>query len=129
MTGRTKSEVLEWLIVLVPSIAGYAAAELVGLRQLWEDGLIYTVVVFATVISVQRLAWGQRAFWTGLVMILAAHTLILTTIVQSLEPRRFGFPKILLLPIAAIEGTFIVAILRKRTRDLRSRKTGKTGAD
>jgi hypothetical protein len=54
----------------------------VGLNQLWEDGVVYTVVVFATVISVQRPAWRQTSFWTSLALILGAQTLILFILLQ-----------------------------------------------
>jgi hypothetical protein len=65
----------------------------VGLNQLWEDGVVYTVVVFATVISVQRPAWRQTSFWISLALILGAHTLILFSLLQMLTANRFGVPK------------------------------------
>jgi hypothetical protein len=78
----------------------------VGLNQLWEDGVVYTVVVFATVISVQRPAWRRTSFWTSLALILGAHTLILFSLLQMLTPNRFGMPKLLLIPLAVVEGIF-----------------------
>jgi hypothetical protein len=116
MMTQRKFATLEWAVVLLPSIVVVVVVKLIGLNQLWEDGVVYTVVVFATVISVQRPAWRRTSFWKGLALILGAHTLILFSLLQMLTPNRFGMPKLLLIPLAVVEGVFILAILRKRMK-------------
>src|SRR5437879_3506797 len=120
MVGQKKFAILEWVIFLGLSACAVAASEVIGLKQLWEDGVIYTVVLFAAIGTALRPAWGRKSFWTSLALIFAGHTIVLLVVLQSLPPRRFGIPKLLLLPICVIEGTFIVSILWKRMKALRS---------
>jgi hypothetical protein len=118
--GQKKSSILELVIFWGLSISAVAASEVLGLKPLWEDGVIYTVVLFAAIGTALRPSWGRKSFWTSLALIFAGHTIVLLVVLQSLPPRRFGIPKLLLLPICVIEGTFIVSILWKRMKALRT---------
>ena len=120
MIGQKKSSILELVIFWGLSICAVVVSEMIGLKQLWEDGVVYTVVLFAAIGTALRPAWGRKSFWTSLALIFAGHTIVLLVVLQSLPPRRFGIPKLLLLPICVIEGTFIVSILWKRMKALRS---------
>jgi len=97
-----------------------AASEVIGLTQLWKDGVVYTVVVFAVVITGLRPAWGRKSFWSSLALIFAGHTIVLLAVLQALPPRRFGIPKLLLVPIGGIESVFIAGVLWKRMKELRT---------
>ena len=118
MISRGKSAAFEWVVLLVPSIAAVAFAEVIGLSQSWEDGVVYTVVLFATIVSVQRAAWGRKSFWTSLALLFAVHTIVLTALLQMLPPRRFGLPKLLLIPACGVEGVLILALVRGRMKAL-----------
>lgn len=120
MTAKRKFAILEWAVVLLPSLFVVILAKVIGLNSLWKDGIVYTVVLFAAIISVERLAWRRTAFWKSLALILAAHTLILFSLLQMLTPNRFGMPKLLLIPFGLVEGVFILVIVRKRMKTLRS---------
>jgi|SRR6266850_8193522 len=120
MTGQKKSTILELVIFWGLSICAVAASEVIGLRQVWEDGVVYTVVLFAAIGTALRPAWGRKSFWTSLALIFIGHTIVLLVVLQALPPRRHGIPKLLLIPVAAIEGTFIVGMLWKRMRELRT---------
>ena len=120
MTGQKKSTILELVIFGGLSICAVAASEVIGLRQVWEDGVVYTVVLFAAIGTALRPAWGRKSFWTSLALIFIGHTIVLLVVLQALPPRRHGIPKLLLIPVAAIEGTFIVGMLWKRMRELRT---------
>jgi len=41
---QKKYPILEWVILLGLSAGAVAASEVIGLNQLWEDGVVYTVV-------------------------------------------------------------------------------------
>jgi hypothetical protein len=114
MTGQRESAILEWVIFLGLSISAVAASEVIGLKQIWEDGAVYTVVVFTAVLLALRPVWGRKSFWSSLALIFAGHTILLLAVLQALPPRRFGIPKLLLIPVFAIEFVFIAGILRKR---------------
>jgi hypothetical protein len=116
MIGQKKSAILEWAIFLGLSVAAVVASEVIGLKQLWEDGVVYTVVLFAAIGTALRPAWGRKSFWTSLALILAGHTMALLVVLQALTPRRFGIPKLLLFPVFAIEGVLICSILWKRMK-------------
>jgi len=118
MNGQKKFAILEWVIFLGLSICAVAAAELIGLNQLWKDGVVYTVVLFAAIATALRPAWGRKSFWTSLALIFAGHTIVLLVVLQALPPRRFGIPKLLLIPVGTIEGLFILGMLWKRMKAL-----------
>jgi hypothetical protein len=120
MIGQKKSVILEWVILLGLTACAIAASEVIGLNQLWKDGVVYTVVVFAVVISGLRPAWGRKSFWSSLALIFAGHTILLLAVLQALPPRRFGIPKLLLVPIGGIESVFIAGVLWKRMKALRT---------
>jgi hypothetical protein len=44
--GQKKLAILEWAVFLALSVGAVVACELVGLNQLLEDGVVYTVVLF-----------------------------------------------------------------------------------
>jgi hypothetical protein len=113
MIGQKKFATLEWVIFLGLSTGAVVASEVIGLNQLWEDGVVYTVVLFAAIALALRRAWGLVSFWRTLALIFAGHMVALIVVIQELSPRRFGIPKLLLIPAAAIEFVFIASMLRK----------------
>jgi hypothetical protein len=116
---QKKSTIFEWAIFLGPSISAVVACEVVPLSPIWRDGVIYTVVLFAAIVSALRPAWGRKSLWTSLALIFVGHTIIVLAVLQMLPLRRHGIPKLLLIPVAAIEGSFILAILWKRMKALK----------
>jgi hypothetical protein len=120
MIGQKKSTILEWVILLGLTGCAIAASEVIGLNQLWKDGFVYTVVVFAVVITGLPQAWGRKSFWTSLALIFAGHAIVLLVVLQALPPRRLGIPKLLLVPIGSIESLFIGGMLWRRMKALRT---------
>jgi len=120
MIGQKKSSILELVIFWGLSICAVVVSEMIGLKQLWEDGVVYTVVLFAAIGTALRPAWGRKSFWTSLAPIFTGHMILLLVVLQALPPRRFGIPKLLLVPLGAIEGAFIAGILWKRMKALRT---------
>ena len=120
MIAQKKFAILEWVILLGLTACAIAASEVIGLNQLWKDGVVYTVVVFSVVLSVLWPAWGRKSFWTSLALIFAGHAIVLLVVLQALPPRRFGIPKLLLVPIGSIETVFIAGMLWKRMKALRT---------
>jgi hypothetical protein len=120
MIGHKKFKILEGVIVLGLTACAVAASEVIGLKQLWKDGVVYTVIVFAAILVALRPAWGRKSFWTSLAFIFTGHTIALLVVLQELAPERFGIPKLLLIPIGAIEGLLILGILWKRMAALRT---------
>jgi asparagine N-glycosylation enzyme membrane subunit Stt3 len=120
MIGQKKSTILEWVILLGLTACAIAAAEMIELSQLWKDGVVYTVVVFAVVLIGLRPAWERKSFWTSLALIFVGHAIVLLAVLQAMPPRRFGIPKLLLVPLGGIESVFITGILWKRMKALRT---------
>lgn len=116
MIGQKKSTVFEWVTVFGLSGLAVVVSELIGLKQLWEDGIIYTVMLFTVIVLALKPAWRRKSFWKSLALILAGHLIALVALLQTLPPRRFGIPKLLLFPAAVLEGTFIIAALWKRMK-------------
>ena len=120
MIGQEKFAILEWVILLGLTACAIAASEVIGLNQLWQDGVVYTVVVFAAVVTGLRQAWGRKSFWSSLALIFAGHVIVLLVVLQALPPRRHGIPKLLLIPLGSIEVLFIGGMLWKRMKTLRT---------
>ena len=119
VTRQRKTAIIDWAVLLGVCISAVAVCETVGLDPMWRDGVVYTVILFATIVSALRPAWRRKSFWTSLGLIWAGHTILLVGILQALPARRHGLPKLLLIPIALIEGSLILAILWKRMKALR----------
>src|SRR5712675_2392015 len=103
MIGQKKFVILDWGIVLGLAACAVAASEVIGLKEVWEDGVVYTVVLFAAVLTALRPAWRRASFWSSLAFIFAGHMMVLLVVLGALPPRRFGTPKLLLIPLGAIE--------------------------
>jgi hypothetical protein len=108
--GQKKFATLEWAVFLAFSVGTVVACELVGLNQLWEDGVVYTVVLFGAILTAIRPRVGTK-------IVLEASrrhfhcTVLLSAVLHELSSRIFGVPKLLLVPIGAIEGIVIAGIL------------------
>jgi len=106
---------LEWIILFGTTAAAIVVTEFLRLSQKWEDVVVYTVMLFATVILVLRPAWTRVQFWLNLLPIFALHALGSIVLVQSFPLGRFGIPKLVLIPIGMVEGLFVLAFLWKKT--------------
>ena len=120
MIGQKRFAILEWVIFFGLSACAVAASELIGLNELWEDGVVYTVVLFAAIVTALRPGWGRKSCWTSLALIFAGHTIIMLVVLQALPPRRHGIPKLLLFPIGTVEGFLVSGLLWKRMKALRT---------
>jgi hypothetical protein len=116
MIGQKKSAILEWAILLGLTACAIVVSEVIGLNQPWKDGVVYTVVVFAVVITALRPAWGRQSFWSSLALIFAGHMIVLLVLLEAMPSRRFG---LLLVPVGGIEGIFITAVLWGRMKAIR----------
>jgi hypothetical protein len=124
MTPRNESTTLRWLTLFGATALAITASELIGLAQHWKDGVVYTVVVFVAVILAFRRSWARATFWRSLVYIFVGHTILVVVAVQTLPHGRFGFPKLLLVPIGGAEGVLIAALLWRRIAALRALEAG-----
>ena len=124
MVKHKKSTILEWVILGGLTACAIAVTEVVGLAPLWKDAVVYTVVVFGVVLPILRPPWRRREFWQSLAAVFIGHTLILFWALQVLQEfptrRRFGMPKLLLVPIGAVECVFVGGMLWKRIAALRT---------
>ena len=102
---------LEGVIVFGSTACAYAFSVVFGLTAMWEDALVYTVLVFATVIAVLRPAWKHGAFWKGLAVMFTGHTVILLLLLKELSPRRFGLVEFVV--AGCVEAVFIGGMLWK----------------
>src|SRR6266536_2529020 len=114
MASHKAFTIAEWAVVLALAASAFAVSELIGLTPKWEDGIVYTVVVFAVVVAALRSLWHRAVFWKGLTLAFMGHTIVLVVAIQALPPWRYGLPKLLLIPIGGLEGVFIAAIVRRR---------------
>ena len=127
MAARRKSTILDWLICLGFPLGTVAASEAIGLAPLWKDAVVYTVILFAVVLTALRPPWRQREFWQTLVGVFAAHSLVVLWVVLVLQEfpdrRRLGVPKLTLFSVLPLEALFVAGILWKRIAALKISKS------
>jgi|SRR5215469_2200548 len=111
MIGHKRFTLLEGVIVFGATACAYAFSVVFGLTAMWQDGLVYTVLVFATVIAVLRPAWKRGAFWKGVAVIFTGHMVILFLLLKELSPRRFGLVPFVV--AGSVEAVFIGGMLWK----------------
>lgn len=124
MSQRNGIRVLDWLILLGALALTVMASEKIGLPDQWQDGAVYTVVMFAAIILSLRPAWNRAALWKGLALVFTGHLVVVLIAVQALPHGRFGFPKLLLIPIGAVEGLLILSFLWRRLAIPKASKLG-----
>ena len=124
MVKHEKSSILEWVIILGLTVCAIAVSEVAGLTPLWQDAVIYTVIVFAVVLTALRPPWGRREFWQSLAAVFIGHTFVLLWALLALQEfparRRYGMPKLLLVPVGAVEAVFIGGVLWNKITALRT---------
>lgn len=99
------------LVVLGTTTCAYVLSLVFELTATWRDGVVFTAVVFATVVAVLRPAWRRGAFWKALAVMFAGHVIVLFLVLQELSPRRFGLVSFIL--FGGIEAVLIGGILWK----------------
>jgi len=112
---RKKLSIGGWIAVFGLAALAVATTEFLGITQKWENGIVYTVIVFTAVIIPLRPAWGRRAFWQNLVVIFLLHVLALVVIEQSLPPGSRGPHGLPLTAVGMAEAVLIGSVLWKRS--------------
>ena len=115
VAGGKKFGIGEWVLIVVLVALAVAITEFVGVRQKWENAIVYTVLVFTVVIMALRPAWGRSAFWKTLVPIFMLHVLAVVVIEQSLPPGSEGPHGLPLTAAGMAEGVLIAGVLWKRS--------------
>jgi hypothetical protein len=115
LSGQKEFTVWEWVILFGLMAAAFAMAEVFGLSRKWEDGVVYTVVLFAVVVLALRPAWGRPAFWQNLVVLFALHVVGMIVVVSVLPVGRYGIPKLVWSIALMAEALLIGGVLWKRT--------------
>jgi hypothetical protein len=89
--------------------------ERAGLSQRWADAIVYTVVLFGTIVIASRMGWHRHRFWRLLLLVFAVHVLALIVVMQALASTWHGIPGLMMLGVGTAEGLVILAILWKKT--------------
>lgn len=97
------------IIVFGTTMFAYILSLVFELATTWRDGVVYTAMVFATVIAVLRPAWRRGTFWRGLAVMFIGHMIVLFLLLQELSPRRFGLVSFVL--FGSLEAVFIGGML------------------
>jgi hypothetical protein len=96
-------------------VASVGISEGMGLQQKWEDGVVYTVVLFTVLTTVLRPAWGRVLFWRNLALVFALHVLGTIFLLSTLPLGRYGVPKLIWSVALLVEGLILASILWKST--------------
>jgi len=103
----------QWCVVLGATAAAVAITEKIGIVQAWQDIIVFTSLLFATVIVILRPYWKSPYFWIGLLLILIVHLWSANLILDSFPPGRFGLPSVLMGGVSFVEALVILGGLSK----------------
>lgn len=114
VTGSKRFTFWQWAILFGLLAAAIVASEVIGLKQKWEDGIVYTVVLFAVVIMALRSAWGRPRFLQNLAFLFALHLVGMIILLSALPLGTFGIPKLVWGMACVAEALFVASVLWKR---------------
>ncbi len=103
----------EWLVFSCVVITAVVAGKVAHVAPKWQDVLVYTVIVFTSVLIALRPAWHKVVFWAWLLPIFLAHTLAIYFITRALPPASEGLQGLLLILSGLGEGGAIVFLFCK----------------
>lgn len=113
--GSARSSAWEWVVILGLTGASIAITGSVGLAQKWQDGIIYTVALFAVIISSMRPAWNLPGFFRNLLLLFLLHLVVMVAFLSVLQVGRFGIPKLIWTMALIGEGVLFSAVLWRKT--------------
>jgi hypothetical protein len=115
MSTQNKFGVWGWVAVFSIGGAVVLITESIGIHQKWEDVVVFTVLLFTTLILLYRACWGSRSFWLKLLLIFILHAIGTTIILQSVPIGSHGIPGLLMTAITMVEGVCFIVLLDRRT--------------
>lgn len=111
VAGSRNFTVLEWAILFGLGIAAIAITEGTGIQQKWEDGVVYTVVLFTVLVIALRPAWGRPHFWRNLALLFVLHVAGTIFVLSTLPLGRYGVPKLIWSVALMVEGLMMMKVL------------------
>ena len=93
--------------------ATIAAVRTADVYQEWEVPSVYTVIVFVSVVTSLRPAWGRPSFWRALTAAFLAHVLGIFFAIREFPAIRTGFHGLILLIPGIVESLLIASFLWK----------------
>jgi hypothetical protein len=98
-----------WRTVAVFLAAGLAVAitEVGGLSGKWEDAVVFTVILFASLTLLYRSSWSELHFWRILLFTFVLHTLVVAVFFRNLIGSH-GVPGLVMTAVTTIEGILII---------------------
>jgi hypothetical protein len=105
----------QWASILGSVVATVAITEGLHAGGKWENGAVYTVMVFATAVVVLRDRWYSGMFWLKAATLLLLHIAFWIFILQSLPTDSAGPHGMLMTPILLADFILVLAILNRKT--------------
>ena len=106
----------EWVTLFGFAAAAIALTEITNLTNKWGDALVYSIILFGTVIIVLRPAWGRVGFWRNLLLLAGLHTLFIVVAVKLLPTGIQRLPWLVLTGLGMLEAVLLGSILWRSAR-------------
>ena len=79
---RKQLSVIDWLLLIVPSLGIAIAVSSSELPQKWQVSAVGTALLFLTVFVIFRSAWREWSFWRVFVIAFVVHAAVLFVLLQ-----------------------------------------------
>jgi hypothetical protein len=104
----------EWILLFTLLAITTIATRAFGLSRNLSDAVIYTVVIFAVVITALRPAWGRPTFWRNLALIFVLHLIAVLVFLRTLPNDGHGVPGVPMIIAGTAEALLVGGTLWKR---------------
>ena len=117
--GAERSTVWEWVLIFGLTVAAIAVTKNIGLAQKWQDGIVYTVALFAVITGSMRPAWNLAGFYRNLSLLFLLHIVGMVVLISVLRVGALGIPKLIWTMALIAEAVLFSAVLWRRTKSPR----------
>src|ERR1700737_482929 len=113
IAGSKSRTFWEWVVLFGSMVGTIVAVRTAGVSPKWEAPSVYTVIIFAVVVTSLRPAWGRPNFWLTLTAAFLVHVLAIFFAIREFPVIRAGFHGLILLIPGIVEGLLITSFLWK----------------
>jgi hypothetical protein len=111
MGSRRHLSIVEWTVIVMAAVVAVAFSEFAHISRKWENAVVYTVILFSTLLVVTHAWWNRGTYWQRLIAMFLLHCAILGGLTQSLPFTSAGPHGVPMIATVLIEGYIMAFVL------------------